>query len=74
MAEAATYYRQMLRITLRVRVDLRNELLYILAMRHPLEVPIAKAVWRYFTRMHSLRDKHPCPPVGMVARWASTVE
>lgn len=44
-------YRKGLRIFSGCPVTLRSEVLYVVLLRWPLEVALAKAVWRYFHRV-----------------------
>lgn len=49
--------------------DVRMEVVYVVAMRFPVEVLMAKAIWRYFSRAGELAGGRVCPPVGLVVRW-----
>jgi hypothetical protein len=45
------------------------ELVYILTLRWSVVVALAKATWRYYTRVQQMvASPHP-PPVGLAARW-----
>lgn len=44
-------YRRGLRGLLGISVELRLEVLYTVAVRMPLEVVMAKSVWRYYQRI-----------------------
>ena len=45
------------------------EILYIVAVCFPVDVLMAKAIWRYFSRAEELADRLTCPPVGLVVQW-----
>lgn len=46
------------------------EIVYILTLRWPLAVAIAKAIWRYYRRVREMTtSEDPCP-LGIAARWA----
>jgi hypothetical protein len=44
-------YRQGLRTLLHIQRDIRVEILYILTLRWSVVVALAKATWRYYTRV-----------------------
>jgi hypothetical protein len=45
------------------------EIIYILTLRWPVVVALAKATWRYYRRLQDIvAAPHP-PPIGCVARW-----
>lgn len=51
LGRLAVVYRQCMRTLLGVPVEVRVEVLYILTLRWPLTVVMAKAVWRYYARV-----------------------
>lgn len=55
---------------LHLPVDIRVEVLYVVAHRHPLEVLLAKAIFRYFRRVLALVDGMGSSPVGVLGRWS----
>ena len=50
--------------------DLRLEVLYAACLRWPLEVPVGKAVLRYYYRLQRLMEAPASPPVAQMAQWA----
>ena len=55
---------------LALSVDIRMELVYILTLRWPLAVALAKATWRYYRRVRDMATSEDPSPLGMAARWA----
>ena len=49
--------------------EVRMVVVYVVAMRFPVEVLMAKAIWRYFSRAGELAGGQDCPPVGLVVWW-----
>lgn len=62
-----------LRTLLHVPVEMRTTVLYAATMRFPLEVLLAKASWRYYTRVESLASSQDPPPVGLLAQWGHSI-
>mgnify|MGYP006365226943 FL=1 len=58
-----------LRSMIEASVELRLEVLYVVTVRLPLEVILAKAVWRYYRRL-APGASPDYPPLGVVAAWA----
>lgn len=48
--------------------------MYVLTAHWPVEVELAKAVWRYYTRVIDLIRKKPYTPVAVAAKWARCQE
>ena len=70
LGQLAVLYRQGLRVLLALSVDIRMELVYILTLRWPLAVALAKATWRYYRRVRDMATSEDPSPLGMAARWA----
>jgi hypothetical protein len=51
LGQLSVTYRQGLRTLLHIPRDIRVEALYVLTLRWPVEVALAKATWRYYTRV-----------------------
>lgn len=69
LAPLISVFRRGLRLMLGLDSDVRMEVVYVVAMRFPVEVLMAKAIWRYFSRVRELAGGSDCPPVGLVVRW-----
>jgi hypothetical protein len=54
--------------------EIRVELVYILTLRWPVVVALAKATWRYYRRIQEMvAAPHP-PPIGMAAKWTRGID
>jgi hypothetical protein len=74
LGQLAVVYRQGLRVLLRIPVDIRVELIYILTLRWPVVVALAKATWRYYRRIQGMVAAPYPPPIGLAARWTRGIE
>lgn len=70
LGRLAVVYRQSLRALLGVPGDVRTEVLYVLSLRWPLTVVVAKAVWRYYARIRRMVDAQESAPIVQAIRWA----
>lgn len=70
LGRLAVVYRQCMRTLLGVPVEVRVEVLYILTLRWPLTVVMAKAVWRYYARVGRMVSSQEADPIAEVTRWA----
>ena len=50
--------------------DIRMEVVYILTLRWPVVVALAKATWRYYTHIQRLVAAPNPPPIAVMARWS----
>lgn len=72
LGRLAAQYRRGLRTLLHLGPHTRSTILYIIACRWPLELLLAKATWRYYTRTATLGSTGTPPPIATLARWAAS--
>ena len=68
--EMAVWYRRSLRLLSGADPTVRTEVLCTALVRWPLEVPLAKAVQRYYARLLRMMGGAEAPPVAVAATWA----
>jgi len=70
LGELAGIYRRGLKTLLGAPHDTRMEVLYILSLRWPVSLALAKATWRYYDRVRRLLGEGKQAPIVQLARWA----
>ena len=65
-------HRRGLRVLAGVDIQVRVEVMLVVLVHWPLELLLAKAVWRYYCRVAGLQGKPGAPLVAQLAGWLRT--